>query len=138
MNKNRLFGKGLAVGIVCFLIILSFPITFAQTDHYEDKSVLVVGKCDTVYGPILWRFGLYIPILKRDIRIISRGAEGEALSIFIPPPGFAVYFSKENISINIQNARGIFFWGGKSRLLNNTPPFLFISCKAQDIWIDSY
>ena len=133
-----MFEKGLAIGVICFLILLSFPAASAQTDHYENKTVLIVGRCNTVYGPILWRFGLYIPILKRDIRIISSGSEGEAVSVFIPPPGFAVYFSKENISVNIQNARGIFFWSEKSRFFNNTPPFLFISCKAEDIWITSY
>jgi hypothetical protein len=131
MKKNYLLGKGLVLGIVFLVIFLSSPITSATTDSYNDRLVILVGKCNTVYGPYLWGLGLYIPILKKDITIVTNGEEGEAISIFVGPPGMGVYYSKENIRISLQNARGIFFWSEKSLFLNNTPPFLIIICKAE-------
>lgn len=135
MKKNRLLGKGLVIGIVFLLIFLSSPITSATTDSYDNKLVIIVGKCNTVYGPFLWRLGLYIPIFKKDITIVSNGEEGEAISVFVSPPGMAVYYSKKNVRISLQDARGIFFWSEKSPFFNNTPPFLLISCKAEKIFI---
>jgi len=135
MKKNKLLGKALVVGIVFLLIFLSSPITSATTDSFEDKLVIIVGKCNTVYGPFLWRLGLYIPILKKDITIVSNGEEGEAISIFVAPPGMAIYYSKNNVRISLQDARGIFYWTGNSPFFNNTPPFLLISCKAEKIFI---
>ena len=135
MKKKYLFGKGLAIGIVFLLIFLSSPITSAETDIFDDKLVIIAGKCNTVYRPLLWGLGLYIPILKRDITIVSNGEEGETISIFVAPPGMAVYYSKKNVRISLQNARGIFFWSEKSLLFNSTPPFLLITCKAEKIMI---
>ena len=135
MKKKYLLGKGLVIGIVFLLIFLSSPVTSATTDRYDNKLVIIVGKCNTVYGPFLWRLGLYVPILKKDITIVSNGEEGEAISILVAPPEMAVYYSKKNVRVNLQDAKGIFFWTGKSPFFNNTPPFLLISCKAERILI---
>ena len=135
MQNNILFKIGLAFGIICFLIMMSFPVTVGDTTHYEDCVVLIVGRCNTVTGPILWRHGLFVPKIKRSITIEANGEDGEGISIFIRNHQIGIYFDNENIKIKLNQVKGVFYWGGKSLLFNNDPPLILARCIAEDMWI---
>ncbi len=128
------FRKGLAVGVICLLMLVTIPIAQADTDHYSDSVVLIVGKCNTVSTTGLWLFGLTY-IHKKEVTIQAQGEDGETIHVLIFPPKFAFHFSLENVEIQMEGVKGIFFWGGKSLLFNNASQRVFAICKAGDIWV---
>ena len=128
------FRKGLAVGVIWLLMLVTIPIVQADTDHYSDSVVLIVGKCNTVSTTGLWLFGLTY-IHKKEVIIQAQDEEGETIHVLIFPPKFAFHFSLENIKIQMEETQGIFFWGGKSLLFNNASQRVFAICKAEDIWL---
>ena len=128
------FRKGLAVGVICLLMLVTIPIAQADTDLYSDSVVLIVGKCNTVSTTGLWLFGLTY-IHKKEVTIQAQGEDGETIHVLIFPPKFAFHFSLENVEIQMEGVKGIFFWGGKSLLFNNASQRVFAICKAVDIWV---
>ena len=128
------FRKGLAVGVICLLMLVTIPIAQADTDHYSDSVVLIVGKCNTVSTTGLWLFGLTY-IHKKEVTIQAKGEDGETIHVLIFPPKFAFHFSLENVEIQMEGVKGIFIWGGKSLLFNNASQRVFAICKAVDIWV---
>ncbi|UCF13149.1 MAG: hypothetical protein JSW06_02550 [Thermoplasmatales archaeon] len=135
MMKHKL-RKGLAVGIICLMMLVTIPIAHGTTDHFEDSVVVISGKCNTVEHTGLWLFGFKF-FYDRDVTIQAKNEEGERISCLIHNgiPAFVFYGFKNSIKIELKHATGLFFWGGKSLLFNNTPPRILVRCKAQDIWI---
>jgi hypothetical protein len=77
---------------------------------------------------------LYIPVVKRHFFIDANGEEGESLNVLILSinNGLAAYYDYEDIRIELQQARGVFYWGGKSLLFNHSePPPVFVLCRAK-------
>ena len=144
-------GKGylkkiLVIEAILLIIIPTLPIGLSDssciekqtsgktiTDHYVDSTILIIGKCNYVRGPLVWIFGLYIPFIKRSFTIKASGEVGEQLNVFIRGGHFASYIDNENILVDINKASGVLFWGQKSILTDSTR--IFARCKAKDIWI---
>jgi hypothetical protein len=106
-----------------------------QIEHYKNSIILVIGKCDRIDGPLVWLFGFYCPLLKRNFRIIANGGENERLNAIIIGPGnFGSYFSQETLTIDIRGARGVLYNFGKSLFVNGNNIIAF--CKAENIFID--
>jgi hypothetical protein len=125
---------GVTIAIFCLSLLSSQPIVQATTDHFTDSFVIIMGKCDTVASPALWLFGFKF-ILNREVIIQANGGENEKINAFILPSKIGFYFSQENIIIQLQGAKGLFFRGEKSWVFQNTPQRIFAVCKATDIWV---
>ena len=104
------------------------------TDHFTDSFVIIIGKCDTVQTPVLWLFGFKF-ILNREIIIQANGGEDEKITTLILPSKIGFYFGQENMIVQLQGAKGLFFRGEKSFLFQNTPQRFFALCKATDVWV---
>jgi len=127
--------KSLILGIICGLIVVSFPTITGEIDYYHNSIVLILGKCNiTGCGGIWWKFGLYIPMVKRNVFIIANDEKNESINALILSfkDGFGTYINHKDIRIDLQKARGLFYWGGKSILFNHSdPPPIFILCRAK-------
>ena len=147
MKGKNYLKKILVIGAVLLMILSTLPVGLSSnsnfeekqissktaTDHYENSVVLIIGKCNIIEGPILWIFGLYIPLIKRSFYIRASGQQGEQLNVMVRGSQFAIYIDNENIIVDLNVAHGIFFWGQKSILTNSTR--IFARCKAENIWI---
>ncbi|HWR26971.1 MAG TPA: hypothetical protein VN377_00885, partial [Candidatus Thermoplasmatota archaeon] len=51
------------------------------------------------------------------------------------PSKIGFYFGQENMVVQLQGAKGIFFRGEKSFFFSNTPERIVAVCKATDIWV---
>lgn len=111
-------------------------ISTTLTDYFEDSIVLIIGKCKIVQGPLLWIFGLYIPIFKKSFLIRASGEEDEQLNVIVRGKQFSAYIDNENIKVEFNKATGILFWGQKSIITNSTR--IFARCKAENIWVTTY
>ena len=125
---------GLVVAIFCLFLLNSMPIVNANTDHFTNSVVLVIGKCNTVSTTALWLFGFKF-VYNKEVIIQANGAEGEKINALILPSKIGFYFGQENIFIQMEGAKGLFFWGEKSLFFHNVPPRIFAFCKAGDIWV---
>lgn len=155
MKRDNYLEKMLVIVAICLLIMPSIPVVISdtsnsdssdsyeyqnsgtgETDYFTNCIVIVFGKCNTVTGPLIWRFGFYCPLLKRSFWIIASGEEGESLNVIIRDDKFATYYDYEEINIQLIGANGFLFWGGKSILFNNT--IIFARCKANQAWVTTY
>jgi len=125
---------GLIVTIFCLFLLTSMPVVQATTDHFTDSFVIIIGKCETVQTPVLWLFGFKF-ILNREIIIQANGGEDEKITTLILPSKIGFYFGQDNMIVQLQGAKGLFFRGEKSFLFQNTPQRFFALCKATDIWV---
>jgi hypothetical protein len=138
MRKN-LVKKSLVIVTILLLILIFFPTVTPETDYYNNSFVFIFGRSNDIQASsIWWIIGLYVPIIKRSFRISAKN-EGESLTAIIyKPNGGAFYLDNENITIDINRARGIFYWGGKSLLFNfSIPPSVFVLCRARTIYINT-
>lgn len=106
------------------------------TDYFEDSIVWIIGKCNVVQGPLLWIFGLYIPIFKKSFLVRANGGEGEQLNVIVRGSKFAVYIDVENILVEFNGAKGVLFYGQKSIISNSSR--IFARCKAENIFVTTY
>jgi hypothetical protein len=125
---------GLATAIFCLFLLTSMPVVQATTDHFTDSVVLIIGKSNTVSTTALWLFGFKFIYNKRVI-IQANGGEGEKINALIIPSKIGFYFGQENIFIQLEGAKGLFFRGEKSLFFHNNPSRIFAFCKAGDIWV---
>ena len=137
--QNRMFKKGLVIGVICVLILVSLPTITADVENYNNSIVLIVGKSNsTSCLSLWWRIGLYIPVMKRHFFVVANGEEGESLNvlIFSRNNGIATYYDYEDIRIELQRARGVFYWGEKSLLFNHSEPSpVFVLCRASRAYV---
>jgi hypothetical protein len=110
------------------------PLAQANTDYFTDSVVIIVGKCNIVASPALWLFGFKF-IFKRQVIIQTNGGEDEKINAFILPSKIGFYFGQENIIIQLQGTKGLFFRGEKSLIFQNTPQRIIAVCKASAIWV---
>ena len=106
--------KGLVIGVICVLILVSLPTLTADVEYYNNSIVLIAGKSNSTYAISLWwKIGLYIPVVKRRFFIVANGEEEESLNvlIFSRNHGLAAYYDYEDIGIELQRTRGVFYWG---------------------------
>jgi hypothetical protein len=75
---------GLVVAIFCLFLLNSMPIVNANTDHFTNSVVLVIGKCNTVSTTALWLFGFKF-VYNKEVIIQANGAEGEKINALILP-----------------------------------------------------
>jgi hypothetical protein len=129
MIKKRVIVAGLLL-----LILTTMPLVQATTEQFSNSVVLITGKCNTVTTNALWLFGLKF-MIHRKVTIQASGQEGEKIHALVLPPTFGVFFGHENIIIQMEGATGLFFWGGKSLLLQQSSQRVFVFCKAGDMWI---
>jgi len=132
--KTRYRMVGLVAAIFCLFLLNSMPVVNATTDHFTNSVVLVIGKSNTVSTTALWLFGSKFIFNKRVI-IQANGGEGEKINALVIPSKIGFYFGQENIVIQMEGAKGLFFWGEKSLFFHNVPPGIFAFCKARDIWV---
>jgi hypothetical protein len=125
---------GLIVVLFCLFLLNSMPPAQATTDHFTDSFVIIIGKCNTVTSPALWLFGFKF-LFNRHIYIQASGEQDEKLTALILPSKIGFYFGQENMIIQMDGAKGLFFRGEKSWLFQNTPQRIFAVCKASDIWV---
>jgi hypothetical protein len=131
--------KSLVISVICILIVISFPTTNADVDYFNNSIVVLVGKCNTTgCGGIWWKFGLFVPLVRRNFFVIANNEKNESINVAIYSfqDGFATYIGHKDIIINLNRARGLFYWGGKALLVNHTdPPPLFIICRAKSVGV---
>jgi hypothetical protein len=125
---------GLTAALFCLVLLNTMPPVQATTDHFTDSFVIIIGKCETVQTPVLWLFGFKF-ILNREIIIQANGGEDEQITTLILPSKIGFYFGQENMIVQLQGAKGLFFRGEKSFLFQNTPQRFFALCKATDILV---
>ena len=130
--------KSLVIGIICILVLVSIPTINADVDYFQNSIVLIFGKCNTTScGGIWWKFGLYVPVVKRNFFMLASD-ENESINILILSlkDGFGTYFNYKDIRIELHKARGIFYWGGKSILFNHSaPPPVFALCRSRTVYV---
>jgi len=110
------------------------PLSHANTDYFTNSVVIIIGKCDTVTSPALWLFGFKF-LFNREVIIQANGGEDEKINAFILPSKIGFYFGHENMIIQMEGAKGLFFRGEKSFFFQNTPQRIFVLCTARDIWV---
>jgi hypothetical protein len=120
--------------VICLFFLDFVPVTQATTDHFTDSFVFIIGKSTTVSSTALWLFGFKF-IHNRRVIIQANGEAGEIINALILPPKIGFYFGQESIYIQMEGAKGLFFWGEKSLLFQNSSSGIFALCKARDIWI---
>ena len=92
------------------------------TEHYTNCIIFIIGICNEVTGPLLWKFGFYCNIIKRDFTINAKGEDGERIHVLIRgEDDFKFLWGKEIINIELKGAKGILFWGGKSIIMETSP-----------------
>jgi len=157
MKKKKNFVKFLIFGIICILVTASIPIaiggkaelksdgseetaevTTSETFHFSDCFIVVNGNCNTVTGPLVWIFGIYCPLLKRNFNILTNNGENESITVLVFGQGLQLgaYIGQEHISVDIDGARGILYWAGKAASTPGNRISLF--CRVNDIWITTY
>lgn len=108
-------------------------------DEYGESTVVIYGKCDEVRNlGLWWVFGLYVPIIPRRITVTAVGGQGESVSAFIAAEDdWGMYILENEIEITLQGAKGIFFWGGKARFMENMtePPLVTIYANARSVQV---
>ncbi len=132
--KTRYGLVGVTAALFCLLLLNTMPLTQATTDHFTDSFVIIVGKCETVQTPVLWLFGFKF-ILNREVIIQANGGADEKITTLVLPSKIGFYFGQENMVVQLQGAKGLFFHGEKSFLFSNTPQRIVAVCKATDIWV---
>lgn len=135
----RILKKGLVICGICVLMIVSFPGINGDVEYYNDSLIFISGKCNsTTCGSIWWKLGLYIPIIKRNFLIIANNEEGELINVvvFSINNGFGTYFNYKDIRIEMHRARGMFYCGEKSLIIDHTdPPPVFMLCRAKSTYV---
>jgi len=132
--KKLYFKKIMTLILICIIVLVSIPITQADTDHFSNRIIIISGKCNIVTTTGLWLFALTY-INNEEITIQAQGSGGEKINVLVFPPNFAMYAGYENILIQMENAEGFLFWGQKSLIFNSTSQRVFVICKAGDIWV---
>ncbi len=125
---------GLMLIIFSFLLLTLVPLTQANTDQFSNSVVIIVGKCNYVQTPALWLFGFKF-LLNRHIIIQASGGTDEKLTALVLPSKIGFYFGQEDMTIQLDGAKGLFFRGEKSLLFSNTPQRIIAVCRASDIWV---
>ncbi len=125
---------GLMLIIFSFLLLTLVPLTQANTDQFSNSVVIIVGKCNYVQTPALWLFGFKF-LLNRHIIIQASGGADEKLTALVLPSKIGFYFGQEDMTIQLDGAKGLFFRGEKSLLFSNTPQRIVAVCRASDIWV---
>jgi hypothetical protein len=121
-------------GIFCLFFLNLVPVTQATTDHFTNSVVLIIGKSNSVSSTALWLFGFKF-IYNKQVIIQANGGSDEKISALILPSKIGFYFGHENIYIQMQKAKGLFFWGERSLFFQNDPPRIFAFCTAGDILV---
>ncbi len=125
---------GLITALFCLFLLNLLPLAQANTDYFSNSVVIIIGKSNTVTTPALWLFGCKLMLNKRVI-VQANGEEGEIINALIFPSKLGFYFGYEHIYIQMDGAKGLFFWGEKSFLLQKASPRIFAICKARDIYV---
>ncbi|UCF13696.1 MAG: hypothetical protein JSW06_05430 [Thermoplasmatales archaeon] len=137
--ENRMLKKSLVIGVIFAVILVSIPTITADTEIFNNSFVLIAGKSNSTNCLSLWwRIGLFIPVLKRHFFVVANGEEGESLNvlIFSLNNGLATYYDYEDIRIELTRARGVFYWGGKSLLIDHSePPPVLVLCRTERAYV---
>jgi len=126
--------KCVVVGVLVVFLITTIPFVQAETDHFSNSIVLVIGKCNTVSTNALWLFGGKL-LIHKMVTIQTNSEEGEKINALVLPPNFGLYFGHESLLLQMEGATGYIFWGEHSFLLQKSSQRIVAVCKAGDLWI---
>jgi hypothetical protein len=144
--------KILAIGAIFVFVLSMIPIAVGETpevftttpeenepipkgnEHFSNCKVFVMGKCNYVEGPILWKLGFYANLFEKDFTIEAKGEEGEKLSAFVFAGQIGLFLGYETMDIELDGATGMLFYGGKSLIFQGNRIIAF--CEVQDLWIN--
>lgn len=148
MGRNGLLSLGIMLACIVLCSSLTVPIQVhalphatssspreSGHDYYEQATVVVFGSCNAAYVlGFSWRFGLYIPTVRRTI-YLDADEENVSLTVAVikSNQGFGVYHDYDNMHVTLRKARGVFFWGGKSLL--TTSDIIVGICNARSVSI---
>lgn len=106
--------------------------------YYENVDVLIIGRCRTIISDGKWNGLLYMGDLSiAGISVHDLSFEKAHIivfnsSIINPIDSFTGYVRGW---IYMKNASGVFFWSKFKSGVYLIPPFVFIRCHADQIWI---
>ena len=132
--KRKIQIIGLIAILSCLVLVSVIPQAAATTENFTNSWILIIGKCNTTTTPALWLFG-FKWMHNKNVYIQASGTEGEKLNAVILPSKIGVFLGYKNIDIQLYKAKGLFFWGEKSFLLQKSSQRIFVLCKASEIWI---
>lgn len=131
MKRKKYLGKGLVIGTICLLMLVSVPIVLGEQYTYNDAKGFIVGRCNTVDHNGLWLLG-FTYLHKRDVTIQLTDQDGEFLVVGIGSPKIGFHFNNVNMKVKLYNVQGFFFWGGKSLLFNSEPFWIIARIRIAD------
>ena len=104
-------------------------------DYYNQATVIIFGSCDSAYVVgFSWRFGLYIPKVRRTIHIDANGVNESFSAVVLKSnEGFGMYLNNNDMHIRLTLTKGIFFYGGKSIL--TTSNIIIGVCNARQVTV---
>lgn len=126
--------KSVVVGLVVVFLVILVPLVQAETDHFSNSVILLVGKSNTVSSNALWVFGGKF-LLNKKVTVQITGEDDEKINALVLPPNFGLYVGHESIVIQMEGTTGFIFWGEKSLLMQKSSPRIVAICKARDLWI---
>lgn len=129
MKKRKFLVKGLVIGIIFLLTLVSIPIVLGDTYVYDDASwVIIYGRSRDVENNGLWTFGLTY-LHNRDVTIKMKSEDETRLGIFVLKPTLGFHHAKnKDMTIQLLNAKGFFFWGEKSLFIKLDPAPIWVVC----------
>lgn len=120
--------------LCCVILLNCIPVAEATTDYFTNSFVIIMGKCDTVMSPAIWLFGFKV-LFNRRVIIQANGGDNEKINALILPAKIGFYFGQEHVLIQMEGAKGLFFRGEKSVLLQNATQQIIAVCKVRDLWV---
>jgi hypothetical protein len=156
-GKRNYINKCLIFLMICVLILSSIPVVLSKTQnlnfenvkdnycelssgsfYFTDCLIVITGNVNNVYGPLVWIFGVYCPLLKRSFRVLANNEEGESLNVIVFGKGvqFGSYLDQEHILVSINSARGFLYWSGKA--ISNPGNKISLVCRASNVYVITY
>jgi hypothetical protein len=137
MKKRIFLRKGLIIGTTCLFLMIAIPSVMGDTYTYDNASwFFIYGRSNDVNHNGLWTFGLTY-LHNRDVTIKMKSSDETRLGIIVLKPTLGFHHAKnKDMTIQLINTKGFFFWGEKSLLLKlDQSPILAVCTQAARITV---